>query len=169
MPLLFGDKLRALRRQRRMTQSDLAHHLGLASHSHVSYLERGLSAPSLELAIKAAGVFGVSVDYLLRDTIAVDAATPANTQLAPADDLLQHFGAKLRALRIERGMTQADLARQLGLSTQAHVSLLEGGKKTPSIEIVLRCADLFGMTGDEILLYPRPAGVSSTASSDRTV
>src|SRR5262245_10876831 len=114
MPHLFGDKLRTLRRQRGMTQSDLARHLGLASHSHVSYLERGLSAPSLELAIKAAGVFGVSVDYLLRDTIAVDHPIAANTQPAPGDDLLQHFGAKLRLLRIERGMTQVDLARQLG-------------------------------------------------------
>jgi transcriptional regulator with XRE-family HTH domain len=151
MPLLFADKLRALRRQRRMTQSDLARHLGLASHSHVSYLERGLSAPSLELVIKAAGVFGVSVDYLLRDTIPVDRPIPATTQPLPPDDFLQHFGAKLRSLRIEGKLTQVDLARQLGLSTQAHVSLLEGGKKTPSIEIVLKCADLFGMTSDEIL------------------
>jgi transcriptional regulator with XRE-family HTH domain len=48
-------------------------------------------------------------------------------------------------------MHQADLARQLGLRTQAHISLLEAGHKEPSISLLLRIADFFGVTIDYLL------------------
>ena len=48
----FGEKLRALRKQRGMTLEDLAVALGLATHSHLSNIEVGRKQPSLELAIK---------------------------------------------------------------------------------------------------------------------
>ena len=41
MPRLFGEKVRALRRQREMTQVELARKLGLAAHTHITKLEAG--------------------------------------------------------------------------------------------------------------------------------
>ena len=55
-----------------MTQEALAHQLGLARQGHVSNLEMGRKEPSLELVVLVADLFGVSTDYLLRDTVPVE-------------------------------------------------------------------------------------------------
>jgi transcriptional regulator with XRE-family HTH domain len=68
----FGEKLRALRKQRGMTLEDLAAALGLATHSHLSNIEVGRKQPSLELAIKIADLFQVTVDQLVRDNLELD-------------------------------------------------------------------------------------------------
>jgi transcriptional regulator with XRE-family HTH domain len=48
-------------------------------------------------------------------------------------DLRVQFGQRLRALRIERGMTQEDLAKVTGFST-AFISQMERGINAPSFE-----------------------------------
>jgi transcriptional regulator with XRE-family HTH domain len=73
MPRLLGTKLRYLRTQRKMTQEDLARRLGLTRQGHVSNLEIGRKAPSLDLVVQIANLFGVTTDYLLQDTIRVEA------------------------------------------------------------------------------------------------
>jgi transcriptional regulator with XRE-family HTH domain len=55
-------------------------------------------------------------------------------------------------------MSQVQLAEHLEPLSQAHISFLETGNKAPSIEILLRCADLFGVTADD-LLHPVKSGV----------
>lgn len=72
MPRLLGDKLRYLRTQRHMTQVELAQRLGLARQGYVSNLEAGRKAPSLELVVQIADLFGVTTDYLLRDTTPIE-------------------------------------------------------------------------------------------------
>jgi transcriptional regulator with XRE-family HTH domain len=151
MPQIFGDKLRLLRRQRGFTQTDLARDLGLATHSHVSYLERNRSAPSLDLVLRLADVFNVTTDYLLRDVIPADQPQASVASSQTAHTLSAHFSAKLRQLRTQQGTTQVELANQLGVTAQ-YISFLESGRKIPSIAIVLLCADLFGVSTDELLL-----------------
>jgi transcriptional regulator with XRE-family HTH domain len=150
MPQIFGKKLGMLRRQRGLTQANLARSLGLATHSHVSYLESGRSAPSLALVIRAADVFDVTTDYLLRDLIPVDHPQAATARASTTQKPTLQFGAKLRQLRMRQGKTQADLAEQLHVTAQ-YISFLESGRKIPSIDFVLFCADLFGVTTDELL------------------
>jgi transcriptional regulator with XRE-family HTH domain len=65
--------------------------------------------------------------------------------------VIQRFGEKLHALRIQRGLTLKELARQLGHVAHGYISELESGKKLPSIELVLRIARLFEITTDELL------------------
>jgi transcriptional regulator with XRE-family HTH domain len=65
--------------------------------------------------------------------------------------IIQRFGEKLHALRIQRGLTLKELARQLGHVAHGYISELESGKKLPSIELVLRIARLFEVTTDELL------------------
>ena len=61
------------------------------------------------------------------------------------------FPETLRLLRQAHQLTQAELARLLGLSKQGYISNLESGRKDPSIELVLRLANLFGVTTDYLL------------------
>jgi transcriptional regulator with XRE-family HTH domain len=167
MPRLFGAKVRALRLQRQLTQADLALQLGLATQSHISYLESGRSAPSLELAVHTAYILDVTTDYLLHDTIPADRPVPYRAQPHPDLELAQHFGSRLRYLRARRNMTQVELAEHLAPATQAYVSYLENGRKTPSIDVVLRCAALFSVTTDYLLRPDIPLTAYETSSLDR--
>jgi putative transcriptional regulator len=49
----------------------------------------------------------------------------------------------LRVLRAERGLTQADLAEQLGVSRQT-INVIENGKYDPSLGLALKIGELFG-------------------------
>ena len=55
------------------------------------------------------------------------------------------FGARMRALRTERGMTLKDLASQLQVSA-AYLSALEHGRRgAPSIGLVHQVCDMMGL------------------------
>ena len=56
---------------------------------------------------------------------------------------------KLRTLRVERNMTQEDLAQALG-TTQKSVSAWERGKITPRPSMMQKIADYFGVNKDDI-------------------
>lgn len=65
----FGAKLRYLRQKRGLTMRDLADALEFKSHGFIGDLESGRKYPSLDLAVKIADYFGVTVDELARDEI----------------------------------------------------------------------------------------------------
>ncbi|MBQ8953894.1 MAG: helix-turn-helix transcriptional regulator [Clostridia bacterium] len=60
----FGDRLRALRQAKKMTQEQLALQLGVTK-SMVSAYENSFRYPSFEVLIKIASVFSTTTDYLL--------------------------------------------------------------------------------------------------------
>lgn len=60
----FGNKLKELRNQNKMTQQQLAVQIGV-SKSVISYYELQERIPSPEILLKLASVFHVSTDYLL--------------------------------------------------------------------------------------------------------
>ncbi|KZK07229.1 helix-turn-helix domain-containing protein [Lactococcus sp.] len=60
----FGDKLRALRMEKNLTQNDLAARLGIVGASVSSY-EKSKQYPSVEVLIQLCQIFDVSADYLL--------------------------------------------------------------------------------------------------------
>ncbi len=74
LPQLFGDKLRVLRQQRRLTQAAMAMKLGMTSTGYISSLEASKKAPSLTVVLRVADVFEVTTDYLLRDEVPVDSS-----------------------------------------------------------------------------------------------
>ncbi len=67
----FGEKLRALRKQRALTIIDLATALGYTANSYISELERGKKKPTTDLVFKVAKLFNVTTDQLLDDALEV--------------------------------------------------------------------------------------------------
>ena len=66
----------------------------------------------------------------------------------------------IRDLRTERGLTQAQLARALGLKSQSTVAMWENGHRNVPSTILPQLADLLGCSIDE--LYGRaPPGQDS--------
>jgi transcriptional regulator with XRE-family HTH domain len=167
MPHLLGTKLRYLRHQHDTTQVELARRLSLASYTHITKLEASQDAPSLGLVLRIAGVFGVTSDYLLRDTMPVEeiAASVSEPESDPASPA-QLFGSKLHALRRQHNLTQVVLASQLGLASRAYISNLETGRKAPSLDLVVQIADLFGVTIDYLLRDAIPVGSGGATQED---
>jgi len=64
---------------------------------------------------------------------------------------MQRFGEKLRTLRTRQGMTLRELAAQLGYNAHVYLSLVETGKKKPSLELVMKVAKLFNVSADRLL------------------
>lgn len=62
----FGQRLRALRQQRGMSQEAFADHCGFA-RSYMSRLERGVGNPSLDAIQALADALGVEVVELFRN------------------------------------------------------------------------------------------------------
>lgn len=95
----FGDKLRALRTEKKMTQSELATLLGVVGASVSSY-EISRKYPSIEILIKICQIFDVSADYLLgfSDDKAFNTATLTDEQLQIVLRLVGEF-EQLNALR----------------------------------------------------------------------
>lgn len=60
----MGNKLKNLRKQKRLTQKQVADRIGLAI-SAVSSYEAGTRYPSYDVLIKLARIYHVSTDYLL--------------------------------------------------------------------------------------------------------
>ncbi len=61
------------------------------------------------------------------------------------------FGTVMRRLRIERGLSQEELASRLDMSSHAHISRLESGKKQPTLDMVFRLADALDVEAWEIV------------------
>lgn len=60
---LFGERIKNLRNQKKMTQQELGNVVGLTS-TGISYWESGKAIPNFETMTKLSDYFGVSIDYL---------------------------------------------------------------------------------------------------------
>ena len=68
----------------------------------------------------------------------------------------------IRATREAAGMTQAEVARHIGVTRQTLIAI-EQGKYSPSLELAFQLSRLFGMTIDDLFESPTdaPDGVSA--------
>jgi transcriptional regulator with XRE-family HTH domain len=64
----FGRRMRTLRLHHQLSQRELAHQLGVVSRSYISDLEAGHKYPSVDVAVRMADLFDVTIDVLLINT-----------------------------------------------------------------------------------------------------
>ncbi|MFF1528231.1 helix-turn-helix transcriptional regulator [Cellulomonas sp. NPDC058312] len=58
----------------------------------------------------------------------------------------------IRALRTERGLTQAQLAQALGITRQTVIAV-EQGRWSPSLELAFQIAHVLGRPIDQVFAY----------------
>jgi len=92
---MVADKIKALRENRQITQTELAKHLGI-TRSGVNAWEQGISVPSTQYIVELANLFKVSTDYLLgidkTATVSVAGLTEKDIQLV--DVIIEHLRQK---------------------------------------------------------------------------
>src|SRR5690606_14489545 len=76
--------------------------------------------------------------------------------------IAKRLGKRVRAVRAERGLSQAELARRVGTSP-AHLNKLEAGGKAPTIVTVEALARALGV-GVADLFPPSSSATSATAN-----
>ena len=67
----------------------------------------------------------------------------------------EDVGKKIKQLRISKGLTQADLSQQLGVTYQA-ISNWENGRNTPDLQTLIKIAKIYNISVDELLLLDDP-------------
>ena len=61
-----------------------------------------------------------------------------------------HIGNHIRALRLARGMTQGEFSCRINVA-KSTVSAYENGSRLPSYDVLVKIADLFHVTTDNLL------------------
>lgn len=89
---MIAERIRALREQAGMTQSELARRLSI-TRSSVNAWEMGISAPSTQYLIRLAEIFQVSTDYLLgrSGTATVSVAGLSEEDIRLVHTLIDHL------------------------------------------------------------------------------
>lgn len=130
--LSLGDKIRLMRAEKSMSLQELAQKSGI-SLSYLSEIERGTVYPALSTLKRVA------------ESLEVPPAT-----------LMGHegtLGHKLKALREEYGLTQAQLASLAGV-TAGLIGQIEQGKVQPSLKTLEKLAEVMGVTPCYFIMEP---------------
>lgn len=95
---MVADKIKFLREQLGLTQSDLAKKLGI-TRSSVNAWEMGISVPSTQYVVELAGIFKVSTDYLLgvQNTASVSVEGLSETDVQLVNAVINHLRQKNNA------------------------------------------------------------------------
>jgi transcriptional regulator with XRE-family HTH domain len=130
--LALGEKVRIIRNEKNMSLQDLADKVGI-SLSYLSEIERGTVYPALNTLKRVADGLGV-----------------------PATSLMGHegtLGHKLKSLREEYGLTQAQLANLAGV-TAGLIGQIEQGKVQPSLKTLEKLAEVMGVSPCYFIMEP---------------
>lgn len=133
--MYLAQNLKYLREQKGLSQKDFSADMGL-SRATVGNWETGERKPDIEMIIRLAEYFGVTLDDLvLRD-------------LKPP---IPKYAGNIRYLRLSHGITQGQMGELLGLKNKSSLSLIEAGESGISVENLEKLADFFGVTLDELV------------------
>ena len=71
--------------------------------------------------------------------------------MTPKSNSAKFFGEVLKELRLERGLTQDELAEKAMLNDRSHVSALERATKSPTLPTIFSLAHALNILPSEIL------------------
>lgn len=77
---MFGKKLKKLRKEKNMSQTELGEKIGAGAHA-ISRYENNKVTPSTETMIKFSEIFNVSIDYLIFDRETKESLENENPEL----------------------------------------------------------------------------------------
>lgn len=70
---------------------------------------------------------------------------------------MKRLGEKIRRLRQQQGLTLREVAVLLGIH-YTHLQKIEAGQKRPSSGLILKLADIFAVTADQLMRDEQEVG-----------
>ncbi len=139
----FGKVLREIRTESNYSAEYLSNLLN-CSKSLIYEWEKDRSQPSIEALIKLSTIFDVTIDFLLgKEGDFILTKQEVTHKSSP-------LSKKIKDLRNECGITQQMLSEELGVEKYI-VSNWEQARSTPSTEDLIKIADVFDISVDELL------------------
>lgn len=138
-PPATAEAVRTARERRGWSQEELAERAGLSPRS-ISDIERGVSRKPRPRTIAA---IAAALDLAASDLAGQSLSEPPGAPAPAASSSTRPvgFGRRLRALRVERGLTQGELARAALMSERAISDLERGRNRSPRRESAALLAD----------------------------
>ena len=132
--MYLAQNIRCCRKKKGLNQNEMAEILGI-SQSAIANWEKGSRSPDIEMIVRLADYFKVSLDDLvLKD-------------LRPPVPL---YASNLRYLRKNHGIKLSEIAEMLGVKEVA-ASKYEYGRIQIDVEKLEKLADFFGVTLDQMV------------------
>ena len=128
----ISERLRKAREEKNITQTKVSKVLGISNKTLSGY-ERGVSEPDLKTIVLLANFYGVSVDYLV-----------GNSTFNCRDV------SKLRMVRVESGLSQDEVAKNLGISRDT-LSKYETGELEPNVDTLVKLANMYHVSIDYLV------------------
>lgn len=158
----FSDRLRQARKRQRLTQEELGKKSGLSTYTIQRY-EYGKLNPKKDTVAKLAAALNLGYNYTksgepyfytFADTVPsreYEGVEDFNQEQcrnaiekALEDVTLSMIGEKIKTVRLQKGVSQAALAKCLGVSA-AMIYQYEVGKKKPKVETLSKIAGALGV------------------------
>ena len=118
--MILADKIAELRKKNGWSQEELAGQLGVSRQS-VSKWESASSIPDLDKILKMSDIFGVSTDYLLKDSDEPEEETL--THAAPSAVSDSGNDNYIRTVSLEEANTFMDIVQDMAAKVAAGVSI----------------------------------------------
>ena len=118
--MILADKIAELRKKNGWSQEELAGQLGVSRQS-VSKWESASSIPDLDKILKMSEVFGVSTDYLLKDSNEPEEEAFAEAALDVTT--VSDNDCKIRTVSLEEANTFMDIVQNMAAKVAAGVSI----------------------------------------------
>ena len=77
------------------------------------------------------------------------------------EDAKKLFGMTLRRLRLEKGMSQEELAKKLGYKGRSAINKIETGVNDMPRDMVVKCAEVLGVSPMEFFYYEQLPGIEN--------
>lgn len=92
----------------------------------------------------------------------------ADTLSVKVGDTVVNMGEKLKSLRIEKNLTQKQVADRIGLAISA-VSSYESGTRYPSYDVLVKLARIFHVSTDYLLGITNTRNIDVTGLNDNEI
>lgn len=160
--MTLGESMRFLREEKGYSLKDVEQNTGI-NNGNLSRYERNLNFPSIELCIKLADLYEVTLDELVGRT---DSVAHKTLPLFHSTDSYHIHGIySLKNLKICRkaaGLTQAEIANKINVSQQCY-SDYENGKSDPDMNTLVMIADILQVSTDYLLGRTDELGATITS------
>lgn len=130
---MFPDRLRFLRQEAGYTQQRVGDQLGVSQQT-IAQWEKGNREPDHKMLKRIAGLFNVSIDYL------IGSDQPMDSQIAE----------NIKRCRERLDVSQSTLAEHLGVN-EKRIADLESGKALPSMAEIERISKMLWSSPEELL------------------
>ena len=138
----FHEKLKKLRKEKGFTQQEVADFFGITQGAYTQW-EKGKRETTFENLSMLACMFNVSIDYLLSEYLEIS----KERLLKFEKEKKKMFPKRLKELRLQHGLTQKELAEQIGIKRNTY-SDWENGESKPNYEGLEKIADFFNVSLD---------------------